>query len=245
LLLTASIQHAYDHARDAMRFYHAFASTAPDELSLDAALATAPNGERVFSISACYAGPIEEAERVIAPLREYGTPVAERCGPLSYLQIQSAGDSIFPRGRRYYWKAQFLRELTDVAIDTLLAGYATAPAQSLLVLQHVGGAISRVATAETPYANRDALYDCFPVAIWDDPVDDEAHIRWARGIWDAMRPFSTGGVYANNLGEEGAERIQAAFGENYAKLAAVKKKYDPANFFRLNQNIRPGAAAAA
>jgi FAD/FMN-containing dehydrogenase len=245
LLLTASIQHAYDHARDAMRFYHAFASTAPDELSLDAALAPAPNGERVFSISACYAGPIEEAERVIAPLREYGTPVAERCGPLSYLQIQSAGDSIFPRGRRYYWKAQFLRELTDVAIDTLLAGYATAPAQSLLVLQHVGGAISRVATAETPYANRDALYDCFPVAIWDDPVDDEAHIRWARGIWDAMRPFSTGGVYANNLGEEGAERIQAAFGENYAKLAAVKKKYDPANFFRLNQNIRPGAAAAA
>jgi FAD/FMN-containing dehydrogenase len=244
LLLTASVQHSYDDAREAMRFYHAFASAAPDELSLDAALVTAPTGERLFSISACYAGSLEEGERAIRPLREYGSPVAECFGPLSYLQIQSAGDSIFPRGRRYYWKAQFLRELADAAIDTLLAAYATAPSESLLVLQHVGGAIARVPTAETPYANRDALYDCFPVAIWDDPADDEAHIRWARDLWDAMRPFSTGGVYANNLGEEGTERVQAAFGANYARLAAVKNKYDPTNFFRLNQNIRPATNGA-
>jgi FAD/FMN-containing dehydrogenase len=239
LLLTASVQHSYGDAREAMRFYHAFASAAPDDLSLDAALVTAPNGERLFSMSACYAGSLEEGERAIRPLREYGSPVAERVGPLSYLQIQSAGDSTFPRGRRYYWKAQFLRELADAAIDTLLAAYATAPSESLLVLQHVGGAIARVPAAETPYANRDALYDCFPVAIWDDPAADETHIRWARHLWDAMRPFSTGGVYANNLGEEGAERVQAAFGANYARLAAVKNKYDPTNFFRLNQNIRP------
>ena len=99
---------------------------------------------------------------------------------------------------------------------------AAAPSESLLVLQHVGGAIARVPTGETPYANRNALYDCFPVAIWDDPADDEAHIRWARDLWEAMRPFSTGGVYANKLGEEGTERVQAAFGANYAKLAAVK-----------------------
>jgi FAD/FMN-containing dehydrogenase len=244
LLLTASVQHSYDGAREAMRFYQAFASSAPDELSVDAALVTAPNGERLFSISACYAGPIEEGERAIRPLREYGTPVAKRFGPVSYLQIQSAGDSIFPRGRRYYWKAQFLRELADAAIDTLLAAYATAPSESLLVLQHVGGAIARVQTADTPYANRDALYDCFPVAIWDDPADDEKHIRWARDLWDAMRPFSTGGVYANNLGEEGTERVRAAFGANYARLAAAKNKYDPTNFFRLNQNIGPATNGA-
>jgi hypothetical protein len=112
---------------------------------------------------------------------------------------------------------------------------------SLLALQQVGGAIARVPKSETPYVNRDALYDCFPVAIWDDPADDEANIRWARHLWNAMRPFSTGGVYANNLGDEGEERVQAAYGKNYPRLAALKRKYDPDNFFRSNQNIRPTA----
>ena len=239
LLLAGSMLHAYGNAREAMRFYHAFARTAPDELSLDAALVTEPSGDRFFSISACYVGPIDEGERVLKPLRNYGVPVEDRIAPTSYLQIQSAGDSIFPRGRRYYWKAQFMRDITYEAIDLLLARYAAAPTGSLVVLQQVGGAIARIPIADTPYANRDALYDCFPISIWDDSADDEAHIRWARDLWDAMRPFSTGGVYANNLGEEGADRIRAAYGENYPRLVAVKNKYDPANFFRLNQNIRP------
>jgi FAD/FMN-containing dehydrogenase len=239
LLLAGSVLHAYNDARAAMRFYHAFASTAPDELSLDAALVTAPSGERFFSISACYIGPMDEGDHVLKPLREYGTPVEDRIAPISYLQIQSAGDSIFPRGRRYFWKAQFMREITDGAIDVLLASYATAPIESLVVLQQVGGAISRVPIADTPYANRDALYDCFPISIWDNSAEDAPHIRWARDLWDAMRPFATGGVYANNLGEEGSDRVQAAYGENYPRLVAVKNKYDPTNFFRLNQNIKP------
>lgn len=239
LLLAGSLLYDFDKARDAMRFYHAFANRAPDELNLDAGLVTMPTGERCFNISVCYIGPIDEGERVVKPLRAYGTPIDDRIAPISYLQIQSAGDANFPRGRRYYWKAQFLHELTDSAIDTLLAAYATAPSSgSLLVLQQVGGAIARVPKSETPYVNRDALYDCFPVSIWDNPADDEAHIRWARDLWDAIRPFSAGGVYANNLGDEGADRVQAAYGENYPRLAALKSKYDPTNFFRLNQNIR-------
>jgi FAD binding domain/Berberine and berberine like len=238
-LLAGSVLHAYDHARDAMRFYHAFSSTAPDDLSLDAALVTAPSGERFFSISACYAGPLDEGEQAVKPLRDYGAPVEDRIGPIPYLQLQSAGDGIFPRGRRYYWKAQFLREISDQAIDTLLAAYATAPSGSLVVLQQVGGAIARVPITETPYVNRDALYDCFPISIWDDPADDEGRIRWARDLWGAMRPFSTGGVYANNLGDEGTDRVHAAYGENYPRLVALKNKYDAANFFRLNQNVRP------
>jgi hypothetical protein len=132
-----------------------------------------------------------------------------------------------------------MREITDGAIDVLLASYATAPIESLVVFQQVGGAISRVPIADTPYANRDALYDCFPISIWDNSAADAPHIRWARDLWDAMRPFSTGGVYANNLGEEGSDRVQAAYGENYPRLVAVKNKYDPTNFFRLNQNIKP------
>jgi FAD/FMN-containing dehydrogenase len=238
-LLAGSILHSYARARDAMRFYQAFASNAPDELSLDAALATTPLGERVFSISPCYIGPIEEGERILKPLRTYGAPIQDQIAPRAYVEIQSAGDANFPRGRRYYWKAQFLRELPDPAIDVLLESYARAPSGSLLVLQHVGGAIARVPVNETPYANRDALYDCFPISIWDDPADDARHIRWARELWDAVRPFSTGGVYANNLGDEGTERVEAAFGENYSHLLALKNKYDPSNFFRLNQNIKP------
>ncbi len=239
LLLAGSVLYRYEHARAAMEFYAAFSSKAPDELSLDAALVTAPSGERFFNVSACYVGPIAEGERVIKPLREYGTPAEDRIAPIPYVQLQSAGDANFPRGRRYYWKAQFMREISDQAIDTLLAAYATAPSGSLLVLQQVGGAIGRVPIAETPYANRDALYDCFPISIWDEPADDEIHIRWARDLWTAMRPFSTGGVYANNLGDEGTDRVQAAYGENYPRLVALKNKYDPTNFFRLNQNIRP------
>jgi hypothetical protein len=149
--------------------------------------------------------------------------VADQIAPIGYLQIQSTGDSIFPRGRRYYWKAQFLHELTEGDIDTLLAAYATAPSvNSLVVFQQGGGEIARVPKSATPYVNRDALYDCFPVAIWDNPADDEAHIRWARELWSAVRPFSTGGVYANNLGDEGEERIEAAYGENYPRLVALK-----------------------
>jgi hypothetical protein len=239
VLLSGSVLHSYDHARSALRFYHAFASKAPDELSVDAALVTIPSGERFFSVSACYIGPVDEGVQIIEPLRAHGEPIEDRFAPTSYCQIQSAGDAIFPRGRRYYWKAQFMREISDRAIDTMLATYATAPGGSLLVLQQVGGAIARVPVADTPYANRDALYDCFPISIWDDPTEDKLHIGWAREMWDAVRPFSTGGVYANNLGEEGGDRVQAAYGENYVRLSALKKKYDPTNFFRLNQNIQP------
>ena len=243
-VLACSVLHPYARARDAMRFYDDLCAEAPDELSADAALVTAPSGERFFNISACYCGDNEAGERMLRPLLDHGTPVESKLGPVPYLQIQSAGDSLFPRGRRYYWKAQFLRTLTDTAIEAVLEVYARAPsAASLLVFQHVGGAIARVPATATPYANRDARYDCFPISIWDAPDGDDAAIRWARDVWNAVRPFSTGGVYANNLGDEGEDRVRAAYGENHARLAALKARYDPSNFFRLNQNIKPSVSS--
>ena len=110
---------------------------------------------------------------------------------------------------------------------------------ALAALQQVGGAIARLPASATAYGGREAAYDCFPIAIWDDPADDAANIRWARDFWAAMRPFSTGAVYVNNLGDEGEDRVRAAYGPNYQKLVALKNKYDPTNLFRLNQNIRP------
>lgn len=239
-LLVGSVLHRYEHARGAIKFYHEFASQAADDLSVDAALVTLPTGERAFSISACHVGRPEAGEDALAPLLKFGSPIDANLVARSYLEVQSAGDSLFPRGRRYYWKAQFLREISDGAIDAMLEIFPKAPSTAaLLVFQQVGGAIARVPASESPYANRDALYDCFPLARWDDPADDERNVRWARELWSALRPYSTGGVYANNLGDEGEDRVRAAYGENHARLVELKNRYDPTNFFRLNQNIRP------
>ncbi|MDR6534438.1 FAD-binding oxidoreductase [Variovorax soli] len=239
-LLVGSVLYRYDHARGAIKFYHEFSRRAADDLSIDAALVTLPTGERAFNISACYVGPPAAGEDALASLLKFGSPIESSLATRSYLEIQSAGDILFPRGRRYYWKAQFLREISDGAIDALLEIYPKAPSPAaVLVFQQVGGAIARIPSSESPYANRDALYDCFPLAIWDSPADDEANISWARELWSAVSPYSTGGVYANNLGDEGEDRVRAAYGENYARLVALKNQYDPTNFFCLNQNIRP------
>jgi FAD/FMN-containing dehydrogenase len=242
-VLAGSVTFNEAAARDAMRFYHEFSLTAPDELSLDAALASSA-GERVFSVSMFYSGSFDEGRKVVAPLLEYARNrcMVQQLAEVPYVQVQSAGDATFPRGQRYFWKAQFMRELTDGAIDALLESYARAPSERCLaVMQQVGGAIARVPVSETAYAARDALYDCFPIAIWEDPDQDEAHSRWARDLWTALRPFSTGSVYVNNLGDEGQDRVRAAYGPNYDRLVALKRKYDPDNVFRLNQNVSPNS----
>ncbi|TRC76112.1 FAD-binding oxidoreductase [Mesorhizobium sp. WSM4307] len=241
-LLVASALHPYDQARGAMQFYDEFARNAADEVNVDAALVTLPSGDRFFSIAGSYVGSQHDGELALSPIVKFGSPVETRLATVPYLEIQSGGDALFPRGRRYYWKAQFLRQISIGAIDALLDAYARAPnTSSLLVFQHVGGAIARVPIADSPYANRDAAFDCFPIAIWNDPADDDANMGWARELWSALRPYSTGGVYANNLGDEGEDRVRDAYGENYARLVALKDKYDPTNFFRLNQNIKPTA----
>ena len=242
-LPVCAVVYPWDQAREAMLHYDAFARAAPDDVAADAALVTQPSGERCLSISACHVGPDgteETRQAALRPLVEFGNPVDAQLDFVPYLQMQSASDALFARGRRYYWKAQFLRQIRAEAVDALLATYALAPSPGcLVVFQQVGGAIARVPDEATAYGNRSADFDCFPLAIWDDPADDDKHREWARGLWEAVRPYSTGGVYANNLGEEGAQRTRAAYGVNHSRLVAVKRQYDPDNAFRLNQNIDP------
>ena len=238
-MLRASLTYDLDSARDAIRAYDEIAGRAPDEVSADAGLAMTPSGAVRFGISICYAGPAEEGGPIIDGLvkafGKHAAPLEQSVAAVPYLAIQSAGDATFARGRRYYWKAQFLREIREGAIDTMLNEFVRAPSRNaLVVLQHLGGAIARVPLAATAYAQRDAAYDCFPIAIWDDPADDAVNTAWAQSFWAKMRQFSTGGVYVNNLGDEGQDRVRAAYGSNYRRLAELKAKYDPTNFFRMN-----------
>lgn len=239
-VLAGSLVYEWKRVRDALRLYAEFSAAAPDAVCADAALITMPDGDHGFAISAFYAGSVDEGERVLRPLRQALTPIADRIAPISYVELQKAGDASFPRGNRFYWKAQFLRAITEAAADALVDRFPSVPSpRSFFVFQQVGGAISRLPAAATAYANRSAAYDSFPVSIWSDPAADEANIAWAREMYAALRPFGMSGVYVNNLGDEGDERVKAAYGENYDRLVTLKRKYDRDNLFRLNQNIQP------
>ena len=237
-----SLVYDYCQARNVLRFLRDRFTNAADELDIDLVLLTMPEGEKVLVLSVCYAGSIGDGERLLAPLRAFGSPLADQLEPIPYLEIQASIDHLWLRGRRYFWKANFLRELTDAAIDSFVDGFADVPSPlSLAVLQQVGGAISRVPATATAFWNRDAAYDCFPVSVWLTPEEDERNIVWARQFWLEMHPHSTGGVYVNNLGDEGGDRVRAAYGDNYDRLVEVKRRYDPGNLFRYNQNIRPNS----
>lgn len=225
----------------AMRHYAAAVASAPDEVDALGVLLSGRDGKPAFAAAVFCAGSLEFAENALRPLREAGPkPAADTVGPIAYADLQASADPLFPHGRRYYWKSHFLHTLPHAAIDTLLAEFARVPSpMSVLGLQLAGGAVGRVPADAAAYAHRDARFDCIPIAIREHPADDARNIAWSRGVWEAMRPFATGGVYVNNLGEEGDERVRAAYGANYARLAALKAIYDPANVFRLNQNIRP------
>jgi FAD/FMN-containing dehydrogenase len=239
-VLAGSLIYDWKRVRDALRLHAEFSAAAPHELCTDAALVTLPDGGHGFAISAFYAGAIDEGERVLRPLRDALPMVEDRIGPISYMQLQQAGDASFPRGHRFYWKAQFLREITPAVAEALIDRFPSVPSsKSFFVFQQVGGAIAKVPATATAYVNRSAAYDSFPVSIWTEPAADQANISWAREMYAALRPFAMDGVYVNNLGDEGDDRVKAAYGENYTRLVALKRKYDPDNLFRLNQNIRP------
>jgi FAD/FMN-containing dehydrogenase len=245
-VLGGGLRYSAAQARDFLRFYDEFASTCPDELSTAASLGQAPDGSVVAGVAVCYCGPVETGERVLHPLRTFGSPLEDNIQPMSYRALQTAPDAGFPLGRQHYWKSSYLKHLSDEAIEVMLRFLTEMPSPiSGVGLQQMHGAASRVDPAATAFPHRDEHYDFLILSQWADPSDSEENIRWTRALFEAMEPFFEEGVYVNNLGEEGEERVREAYGENYGRLVALKDKYDPTNIFRLNQNIKPTAQSGA
>jgi hypothetical protein len=209
-------------------------------LSTAASLGLTPTGEPTVSITACYCGPIDEGGQVLHPLRTIQTPMDDTIQPMPYTQLQSARDEGFPPDQLHYWKSGWLRDVTDGAIDTLMQLVPQMPsAASGVGLQQMHGVASRVAPSATAFPHRAEQYDFLIGSQWSDATDSDCNVKWTEELFAAMEPHLDESVYVNNLGDEGPTRVRAAYGENYPRLAAVKRVFDPDNFFRANQNVEP------
>jgi FAD/FMN-containing dehydrogenase len=240
-MLGGPVFHPAARARDVLRFYREFSAGEPDELTTYAGLLTGPDGTPLVGIVPCYAGPPEQGEKLVERLRRFGPPVADMIGPMPYLAVQRMFDAAFPPGRYNYWKSSLAPELSDQLIDAVVDHVARVPSpHSAVMLEHYHGAYSRKPPTATAYSHRRTTYDVVIIANWTDPADHDRNIAWARDLFAAVQPQVSRAVYVNFLDrDEGADRIRAAYGENYDRLVALKRKYDPTNFFRMNQNIRP------
>jgi FAD/FMN-containing dehydrogenase len=236
----------------ALRHYREFIRHAPDEVGGGFILGTAPpaefvpepaRGQPAAMILVTHVGPASQAEADLGALRRFGPPAADLIGPMPYVEVQKLTEPGNPPGMRNYWTADFYGDLPDDAVDTLV-DRATHPVSPLSVVVIVpgGGAPSRVDENATPLAGRKAAWNIHYLSMWTDAGDDEANIAFTQGLSGAMKPWTTGRVYLNWIGDEGQERIAQSFGPtNYARLQAIKAQWDPENLFRLNQNIRPAA----
>lgn len=242
-----------DKAGELVRFYRDFVSDAPDEVGSGLAFLTAPpedfvpepvRGQPVIGIVCCYAGPVEDGEEAFRPLRELPYLGVDLVQPMPYVAVQQLLDPPFPKGMQNYWTADFYDELPDEAIDTLV-GMATRPVSPLtqLILCPGGGAIARVDEDAMAFGERQSPFNMHYLSMWPDPADTEENIAYTRRLATAMKPWTTGRAYLNFIGDEGRGRVEAAFGaDKYARLAELKREWDPTNLFRHNQNIAPAPA---
>ena len=232
-----------DRAADVLRFYRDFMARAPEELTCYCALATSPEGMPIVAGLACWSGEIARGEEVLAPLRGFGPPVADMIEPMPFPAMQRILDGAFPDGAHNYWRSSFVRGLTDAVIDSIVdfGGRMASPLSAVLV-EYYGGAAGRVDPASSAFAQRAADYNIGMTAQWLDPAESAAHVAWARAFHAAIEPHAHGGILLNFSSEVGDAEVQAAFGDHYARLAEVKRRYDPSNFFSQDLNLRAAAA---
>ena len=251
-VLCGPIVYAHVDAAEVIRHVREFNAEAPDEATGWIVLRQAPplpflpedvHGTDVVIVAAFYAGDIDEGEEVLAPLREFGEPIADAVSPHQYVEWQQAFDPLLTPGARNYWKSHNFAEITDGAMDTAIEYAANLPSpQSEIFFGHVGGEMARVPADATAYPHRDIAYMMNVHTRWEDPAKDDDCIEWAREFYEAMAPHALGNAYVNFISErEGNESL--AYGENYDRLVELKNEWDPENLFRMNQNIEPEGAA--
>jgi len=239
-VLGGLVIHPSSQAVEVLRFYREFTASQPDELQTWAGILTLPDGNKVVALVPFHAGSLDEGERLVAPLRRFGNPMADTVGPLPYVAIQQIFDAAFPPGRLNYWKSSLTRHLADEVIEATVEYAHTVPSPFTAILfAELHGAYSRVGKTETAYFHRDLQYDAIILSGWTNPADTPRNIDWSRELFAAWEPYLARAAYVNDLGDEGEERARSAYGDNYARLTELKAKYDPTNFFRMNQNITP------
>jgi FAD/FMN-containing dehydrogenase len=255
-VLAGLVLHLLSKGREVVRFWREYEKTAPEEMSNGLVLFTAPpelplpealRREPIVALGGVYIGPLADAEKALHPLREFGPPAADIYQPMAYSSAQSMADFLWPKGLYSYWKSGFLQGLSDGAIDTILAFYSKAPSpRTVVVVEHDGdGAFERIPADSTAFGHRNWPYNLVVTTMWTDPKDTDANIQWTREFMQAMQPFLADAAYVNYLGEVTDEGVRMAYGQKYERLAALKAKYDPTNFFCLNQNIKPTQAASS
>ncbi len=238
-----------EQAAEAMRFYRDFIASAPEDFNAWFAFMKVPPGppfpehlhtRTMCGVVCCYTGPLDSAEAVFQPLRKFGPPALDFAGPLPYPALQSMFDGLLPAGMQWYWRADFVNDLSDQAIALNVKYGAQIPTLlSQMHLYPIDGAAYRLGNSDTAFSYRDARWAQVIVGVDPDPANNARLMAWTRDYWLALHPYSSGGAYVNFMMEEGQERVQATYRDNYARLAQIKAKVDPHNLFRVNQNIKP------
>jgi len=250
-VLGGALFYPLEQAQELLSIYRRWSQTLPEELTSMVAFLTAPPepfvpqalvGSKMIAIALCYAGEVEQGQAWVKPLRLALSPAIDLVGPIPYTALQGMFDASAPRGIRSYWKSEYLADIPDDFVQVVVEYFGKTPSPFTAVhLQHLGGAIQRKSADETAFTHREAKYVMNIIGEWPEASRDIENTAWVRGLWQAVQPFASGAVYLNFMdNNEGEARIRAAYGEaKFARLAQLKKKYDPGNLFRLNQNIPP------
>lgn len=248
-VLAGLLIHPIERAGDLLRLLREHVDTVPEELTWGVLLFTVPaeppfpqqlHGVPVATVTICYAGPIEQGEEALRPIREFGPPLADVVQPMPFNIAQVAADVVWPPGFCQYWKSSYLTGLDNDAIETITRNFASVPSpKSVVVVDHNGGgAIDRVSDDETAFGHRGWTYNLLITSAWADPADSETNVEWSRSFWDEMEPFRADAIYVNYSSDEGEDLLTSAYSaRTRERLVELKRKYDPTNFFRLNANI--------
>jgi FAD/FMN-containing dehydrogenase len=243
-VLGGLVAYPQSEALPAFAAYQEVTADAPDELASYFLLVHAPDGSgnKIIAMPVCHSGELAAGEALVQPLRTVGTPALDAIGPMPYPVMNTLIDGGFPKGARNYWKSAFFKELSEEVIGLLLDAYQRVPsAMTGIVIEQFHGAITRVDPTATAYPHREPGYNMVLAGEWLDPSDDEANIAWVRSTFDALRPHTADAVYVNYLAVDEPDRIRAAYGPNWDRLVALKRRWDPDNVFHLNQNIDPSS----